>query len=193
MTRKLTDAQVAEAVATYTGGTITIKDLASRYGINYASMRGLLHRRGVIDSEDHATRILRVRRRHGEAVLAALPASLAGQIDEPACGPRHVALTVEGKAVELIDGGWDDLLHGVRLRERIAALPESGALLAVWLDRVHRLNVARIAEHIVAMVVGSRGTREYRVVWGDGEVIAAGRGADAFLDVVPPLIYGIHR
>lgn len=182
---------MSAAVEAYRTGTVTIADLATRYGVAYASMRGLLHRRGVIDRDDHSTRILRVRRRHGEAVIAALPAGMAGEVDDDASGPRHVALMINSGrvAVELVDAGWDDRLQGMRLWRRVEALTAGRGLLVVWLDRDHRPDPARIAQHAVDF--GPEG-REYRVIWGDGEVIVAGQADDLYLPLTPPAFRGVH-
>lgn len=189
--RKLTREQIAQAVHRYTHTAVSVRDLATEYGLAYASMHGLLRRRGVLDREDKITSMLRVRPRHGHAVLAALPDGLTGTLDEPASGPHHVVLTVGALAVELVDAGWDDTLHAARLRHQITRLPDGHSLLVVWMDRDHRLRPPAVAAHITTLAT-STGPSRYAAVWGDGPVIAAGTAADAHHVVAPHWYRPIH-
>lgn len=190
MTRKLSPEQVTAAIGDYQAGRGTIKEVAVRYGICYASLHGLLKRRGLIETESQGVRLLRVRRRHGEA-LAAL---VGGEVDDLASGPRHVALSVGAVAVELLDAGWDDHLHRTRLRQRLGGLGAGRGLLTVWLDRDHRLSQPEAARHVRAFAAGMDPGRfaEYRTVWGDGPVIGAGRADEVWPVLTPPTFRPIH-
>jgi hypothetical protein len=99
-------------------------------------------------------------------------------------------------AVELFGGGWHAYgTHAERMPERVKHIGNVGwNLYIIWSIREHMLDIPSVTKDIAAYHQRAssdptfRG--QYRVVWGDGEFIAAGSTQDDKLSLIPA---GISR
>lgn len=108
-----------------------------------------------------------------------------------ACGPYNIDIAVRSVAVELFGGGWHAHgSHRARAAQRARDLFDAGwQLLIIWTDRRRPLGEV-VADHIIAFAeeTSSDPTRppQYRVIWGNGQFIAAGSAEDDYLAVERP-------
>lgn len=171
-------AQVSSAHAAVRGMTRTVSDLERRA-------------LGKQRTEAHATDEERAIARH-------LNGLGIDTIAQQAVGKYNLDIGMEPVAVELFGGAWH--MHGehwTRLPQRVKDIADAGwNLLIAWTHAVHPLDVAVVAEDAAAYLEVSRRDpsfrRQYRVIWGDGQFIAAGCVDDNELTLVPTGIRGTY-
>lgn len=118
-------------------------------------------------------------------------------IAQKAVGKYNIDIAAEPVAVELFGGGWHSHgFHRSRLPERTRYIADQGwNLLIIWTHKVHPLGI-EVTDEMVSYVERSRldpsFRRQYRVVWGDGKLIAAGCVDDDELALVPTGIRGTY-
>lgn len=107
-------------------------------------------------------------------------------------GPYNIDVATGSVAVELFSGGWHTSeQHRRRAQKRARYLFDHGwHLLVIWTDkRRHPLGEV-VAEEVVALAdVASRdpaSPRQYRVIWGDGELIASGSANEDYIPIERP-------
>lgn len=108
-----------------------------------------------------------------------------------------VAVRAGSVAVELFGGGWH--AHGdhrERLPQRTRDLADAGwNLLIIWTHKAHPLS-PKVTDEMVSYIERSRSDpafrRQYRVIWGDGQLIAAGCVDDDELTLVPTGVRGTY-
>lgn len=119
-------------------------------------------------------------------------------ISQQAIGKYNLDVGAHPVAVELFGGGWHaDGRHRARLPERIEYLADAGwNLLIVWTHRVHRFDMSVVAQDALTYLERSRRDptlrRQYRVIWSDGQLIAAGSVDDDEVTLVPTGISGTY-
>lgn len=119
-------------------------------------------------------------------------------ISQQAVGKYNLDIGMEPVAVELFGGAWH--MHGRhwdRLPQRVKDIADAGwNLLIAWTHTVHPLDVAAVAQDAAAYLEISRRDpsfrRQYRVIWGDGQFLAAGCVDDDKLTLVPAGIRGAY-
>lgn len=118
-------------------------------------------------------------------------------VPQKAIGKYNIDVAAAPVAVELFGGGWHSHgLRGSRLPERTRYIADQGwNLLIIWTHKVHPLSVV-VADEMVSYIQRSRSDptfrRQYRVIWGDGKVIAAGSVDDDELTLIPTGIRGTY-
>lgn len=158
--------------------------------------------RGVkrTESELEARAITNQRKRShvhpGETALAeVLTEHGLSVVQQQACGRYNIDLAVNGTvAVELFGGGWHG--HGRhldRLPQRTKRIADAGwAQMFVWVVSHRPFSMTDVANDVIAYIesAGSdpASRREYRVIWGDGQLHAAGSVDDHEVALVPPAI-----
>lgn len=117
---------------------------------------------------------------------------------QKAAGPYNIDLAAAGAvAVELFGGGWHGHgLHAERLPKRSRYLLDQGwHLYIVWTHRVHPLG-PEVTDDMVAFIERASSdpasVREYRVIWGDGKLVAVGCADDDELTLIPAGIRGTY-
>lgn len=119
-------------------------------------------------------------------------------ISQQAVGKYNLDIGAEPVAVELFGGGWHaDGRHRARLPERVKYIADAGwNLLIIWTHKVHRFDMPTVAKDALAYLELSRRDptfrRQYRVIWSDGKLIAAGCVDDDQVTLVPTGISGTY-
>lgn len=110
-------------------------------------------------------------------------------VPQKAIGKYNVDLAVAPVAVEVLGGGWhlEKRHHSVRTPQILNA---GWHLVFVWNHEGSSALTARAADYIVAFLdeVGRQPPTigQYRVISGDGQLLAAGSGQDDKFPLVPP-------
>src|SRR5690606_33072236 len=128
------------------------------------------------------------------ALAAHLQTRGVATIAQQAIGKYNLDIGAEPVAVELFGGNWH--AHGrhlARLPQRVVDIADAGwNLLIVWCTQGRTLDVGPVAEDVVAYLERSRRDptfqRQYRVIWGDGQLYSAGCVDDDDLALVPTSI-----
>lgn len=135
-------------------------------------------------------------RAHATPEELAMAALLPGSVPQLAIGKYNIDIGAEPVAVELFGGNWHaDGRHRARLPQRVEYIADAGwNLLIVWSTLGHTLDVAAVAQDALAYLELSRRDpsfrRQYRVIWGDGQLVAAGCVDDDERTLIPP---GVRR
>ena len=141
-----------------------------------------LERRAIGRQRTHA---------HATADELAVAALLPDAVPQQAIGKYNVDIGAQPIAVELFGGNWHaDGRHRARLPQRVEYLADAGwNLLIVWSTQGRALDVAAVAQDALAYLECSRRDpsfrRQYRVIWGDGQFIAAGCVDDDERTLIP--------
>jgi len=135
-----------------------------------------------------------------ERAVAAAVLGLSGvrPVLQQAVGKYNLDLGVaDAVAVELFGGNWHS--HGrhlARLPQRVEDIADAGwNLLIVWSRNGFRPEPGPVAQDVVAYLERTRSDptfrRQYRVIRGDGEFIAAGCVDDGEVTLVPAGVRGV--
>lgn len=168
--------------------TMTAEQRAAQVASAHEAVRGMT--RTIGDLERRAAGKQRTRS-HATPEELALATLLPGSEPQLAIGKYNVDIGAEPVAVELFGGNWHaDGRHRARLPQRVEHLADAGwNLLIVWCTQGRLLNVAAIAQDALSYLEQSRRDpafrRQYRVVWGDGQLIAAGCVDDDERTLIP--------
>lgn len=113
-------------------------------------------------------------------------------VHQHAVGPYNCDLTIPaaGVAVEIFGGNWHGTgKHAGMFAERAQYILDQGWLLViVWVDQVKKRLSESSADYLAALIEQARRDPslrgQYRVIWGDGEVVPTeGRQLDEFTGV----------
>lgn len=172
--------------------TMTAEQRTAQYAAAHAATKG----RKPTDAE----RILQAISRQNamsmatdeEGELAAVLRSKGLEvIQQQAVGPYNLDFGIAPVAVELFGGGWHAWgAHLDRTPKRLMDLADAGwNIVIVWTRWDHRLDHEAVARDVVAYhQVASADpsfTRQYRVIWGDGQFQGAGCVDDDDFAFVP--------
>lgn len=113
-------------------------------------------------------------------------------IPQFAIGPYNCDLAAEPVAVEIFGGNWHGSgKHAATFAERAHYILNEGWCLAiVWVDQSRQRLSEASADYLAALIEQARRDPslrgQYRVIWGDGQVVStAGRELDDFARVPP--------
>lgn len=120
---------------------------------------------------------------------------VVGIVPTMAIGPYNCDAAIDPVAVEIFGGHWHfSGRHLARSSERIRYLMDRGwHVLMIVLTQTHPLSDTT-ADYVAAYVQEARrnptARREYRVIWGTGETLAAGSADDKEISIVPAFTSG---
>lgn len=113
-------------------------------------------------------------------------------VTQHAIGPYNCDLAAEPVAVEIFGGQWHGSgKHAASFAERGHYILDQGwALVIVWVDQQSQRLGEASADYVASFIKEARSDPalrgQYRVIWGDGEVVpTAGRQLDDFASVPP--------
>lgn len=113
-------------------------------------------------------------------------------VPQKAIGPYNADIGAAPVAVEIYGGNWHGSgHHAERSPKRFRYILNQGwAVIVVWVNRNYPLD-GRAANYVAAYIEEARGdpslVGEYRVIRGDGQLVAQGRDDLDKLTVIPPL------
>jgi very-short-patch-repair endonuclease len=116
---------------------------------------------------------------------------IGGLVQQKAIGRYNCDIAATPVAVEVFGGNWHAYgQHGARLDRRTRYILDAGwDVMLVWANTVLHPLTEVVADEVVSFVEAARrrppGPREYRVVWGTGQLIAAGSADDDQLTLEP--------
>jgi hypothetical protein len=118
---------------------------------------------------------------------------------QKAIGPYNADLAAGPVAVEIFGGNWHSHgAHGQRLPHRSRYILDAGwNLYIVWVKVSRHPMLPEMADDLAAFVKRSRRNPafrgQYRVIWGTGQLIAAGSTDDDELTLIPSSERGDYR
>src|ERR1041385_218960 len=114
-----------------------------------------------------------------------------GIVQQKAIGRYNCDIAAAPVAVEVFGGNWHAYgQHGARLLRRTRDILDAGwSVLLIWANSVHHPMTEAAADEAAAWIELARSNpsfgRQYRVIWGTGQFIAAGRPEDDELTLEP--------
>lgn len=168
--------------------SMTAEQRAAQVTAAHDAVRGMT--RSIHDLERRAVGKQRTLA-HATTDELAVAAYLPGAIPQQAIGKYNVDIGAEPVAVELFGGNWHaEGRHRARLPQRVEHIADAGwNLLIVWCTQGRVLDVEAVAQDALAYLECSRRDpafrRQYRVIWGDGQLIAAGCVDDNERTLIP--------
>jgi transposase-like protein len=132
------------------------------------------------------------RRSPNEDLMAALLRERGiDTVPQMAIGPYNCDLAAHPVAVEIFGGNWHFFgQHAARAEERFRYIMDAGwDILAIVINKRFPLNAA-VADYVATEINEARRNpaeaRQYRVVWGAGEISTGGSADDDHFSIEPP-------
>lgn len=183
------------AASTRRWASMTAEQRAAQVGAAHEAVRGMTRALGDLERRALGKERTRAHATIEELELAACLERLGIEcVPQKAIGKYNIDIGAEPVAVELFGGNWHaDGRHRARLPQRVEDLADAGwNLYIAWCALGRSLDIPAVAQDVIAFLELSRRDpafrRQYRVVWGDGELVASGCVDDDDRTLIPARI-----
>lgn len=179
--------------------SLTPQQRAKQAEAAHEAVRGMKRTDADLIARAHTKQIKQSHATDTERLLAqALTARGLDPVLQLAVYKYNLDIGVEPVAMELFGGNWHAQgPAAARMPQRLKDIADRGFnTIMVWTHAVHAMDIGAIADEVVSFRERSCSdpsfSRQYRVIWCDGEFIAAGSVDDNKLTLIPTGIRGTY-